>query len=167
MPQSDAGDPGADADLHRDPKVWGRRPYAGKRARELLNDVSRSIERQQPDGVDDASDPSLADVVQHADLAVQDDGDGGPKARTLSALMAHDLDFQEAVCWYWFRYCRFDITEIHYAMTGSDQGGDPEQRRNSVRNIRRVLVSAAEKLPDADAGDVPGMVEDRKRHDRT
>jgi hypothetical protein len=160
-------DPGGRDSLHADPKIWGRRPYAGKRARELLNDVSRSIERRQPQDVDDVESPSLADVIQHADLAIQDDDGGGPKARTLTGLLAHGLDFQEAVMWYWFRYCRFDITEIHYAMTGADQGGDPEQRRNSVRNIKRVLSSAAEELPNADPDDIPGMVDDRKRHDRS
>jgi hypothetical protein len=80
--------------------------------------------------------------------------------------MRADLDFQEAVCWYWFRYCRYDITEIHFAMTGNDTGGDPDHRRNNVRNILRVLKSAASKLPGEHPGDIQDVLTDRGRHDR-
>jgi hypothetical protein len=153
------------------PKVWGRRPYAGKQARELMNDVSAWIARTRPQGVDDPENPSLSDVLAYAGPALRQpdtpDDDVDAKDATLTRLMADGLDYQEAVVWYWFRYCQFDITEIHYAMTGSNQGGDPSQRRNSTRNIIRVLQSAASKVQDADPDDVPSMVDDRSRHDRT
>jgi hypothetical protein len=147
-------------------KVWGRRPYAGKSARELLNDVSRWISRTRPDDVDDPDDPALSDVIRHAGDALGSKGET-PKSTTLSELMADGLDYQEAVVWYWFRYCHYDITEIHYAINGSSTGGDPAQRRNATRNILAVLQSAATKVDDADPDDVPDLIDDRKRHDRT
>ena len=152
-----------------DPKIWGRRPYAGKDARERLNDVSRYIARTRPDDVDDPDDPTLAEVVAYADAALTppNGSDDDPKAATLSALMRSDLTFQEAVCWYWFRYCQYDITEIHFAMTGNDTGGDPDQRRNATRNILSTLRAAARKIPDADEDAIPDLVDERKRHDRT
>lgn len=137
-------------------KAWGRRPYAGKEAREQLNDVSTRIARTRPDWIDDPDDPTLADVIRFAQrcdgLALTDQ-----KSTTLSELMGHGLTFQEAVCWYWFRYAQLDMVEIHYAMEGHQKGGDPSHRRNNVRNIRRVLTSAAEKLPDVDVDDVPDL----------
>lgn len=147
------------------PKVWGRRPYAGKAAREQLNDISRYIARTRPSDVDDPDDPTLSDVLRYADASRSADPD--PKSRMLSGLMKHGLGFQEAVVWYWFRFCRFDITEIHFAMNGRDGGGDPEQRRNATRNILSVLSAAAQKVPGASADDIPSMADERKRHDRT
>lgn len=151
------------------PKVWGRRPYAGKTARELLNDISDWIARTRPDDVADPDDPSLSDVLAHAGDALPQDPSTGATAKdaTLTRLMDQGLDFQEAVVWYWFRFCQYDITEIHYAMTGADTGGDPAQRRNATRNILRVLRSAASKVPDADPDDIPDLVDERKRHDRS
>ena len=150
------------------PKVWGRRPYAGKTARELLNDISGWIARTRPADVDDPEDPTLADVIRHAGPALSAGMDGdGSKARTLTELLRHGLTFQEAVTWYWFRYCRYDITEIHFAMNGTRGGGDMTQRRQTTRNIVRDLSQAASNLPDDSSDDVPPMVDDRKRHDRT
>jgi len=145
-------------------RVWGRRPYAGKEARELLNDLSRDIAREQPDTIDDSDDPSLADVVQYAD----ERGAGRSverKTSTLTDLMRHGLTFQEAVCWYWFRYAKFDLMEIHFAQEGISKGGDPAHQRNSVRNIQRVLESAAFKLPDASPDDVPDLDVDQQADD--
>lgn len=134
------------------PKTWGRRPYADKEAREYMNDISQRIARTDPDHVDEPADPSLSDVLEES-------FDADTKAGTLTDLMGHGLDFQEAVCWYWFRYAQFDITEIHYAIQGINTGGDPSHRRNSVRNIQRILESAAFKLPDADPDDVPDLTD--------
>lgn len=150
------------------PKIWGRRLYADKAGRELLNEVSQYIARIQPDDVDDPADPAVSDLLRHAGTALDVNRETHmAKGAILSNLMAEGLDFQEAICWYWFRYCRFDITEIHYGITGHDSGGDPAQRRESVRNIMSVLKSAATKLPDVSSDDVPDMVDERKRHDRT
>lgn len=132
------------------PKTWGRRPYADKEARELLNDVSRRIVRDDPDHVDEVDDPSLSDVLKA-------NYDPQTKADTLADLLEHGLTFQEAVCWYWFRYAQFDLMNIHFAIQGIQKGGDPDHRRNSIRNIQRVLESAAFKLPDASPGDVPDL----------
>lgn len=138
------------------PKTWGRRPYADKAAREQMNDISAAIARKQPDDVDDPANPSLSDVVRHADL-VAGGPDETPKADTLTDLLGHGMTFQEAVCWYWYAVAQFSFTEVHFAVSGHDVGGDPDQRRNSVRNIHRVLKSAAFKHPDADPDEVPDL----------
>lgn len=154
-----------------DPKVWGRRPYADKRARELLNDVSQFIARTRPPDVESPDDPAMSDILRYAGVALntsQAPDSADVKAATIEWLMGDQgLDFQEAVCWYWFRYCQYDLTEIHYAQSGNDAGGDPEDRRNATRNIIRVLSSAASKVDGEDPDDIPDLVDDRKRHDRT
>jgi hypothetical protein len=124
------------------PKVWGRRAYAGKSSRELLNDVSRAIAQTDPDHVDDHKDPSLADVIQQAKRGV----DPNVKGSLLADLLGQGLDFQEAVCWYWYRHAQFDVTEIHFAMEGYDHGGDPDVREEHVGRIVDTLRSAASKL---------------------
>lgn len=139
-------------------KTWGRRPYADKQAREQMNDISAAIARREPDGVDDPSDPSLSDVIQHADL-VSGGPDEVPKATALTELLNEGLTFQEAVCWYWYADAQFSFTEIHYSISGHDKGGDPDQRRNSVRNVHRVLKSAAFKLDGVDEDDVPDLAD--------
>lgn len=131
-----------------------------------MNDISAWVALAEPEDVEDPEDPDLDDLLRHASCALGQDGTP-VKAATLADLMGQGLDFQEAVVWYWFRWCQFDLTDIHYAMSGSDVGGDPEQRRNATRNILRVLESAARQLPDADPEDIPDLVDDRKRHDRT
>lgn len=141
-----------------DPKTWGRRPYADKAAREQMNDISAAIARRQPDDVDDPSNPALSDVIRHAD-AVAGGADETPKADTLAELLGYGLNFQEAVCWYWYAVAQYSFTEVHYAISGHSKGGDPDQRRNSVRNIHRVLKSAAFKHPDEDPADVPDLDE--------
>jgi len=123
-------------------RTWGRRPYGSKEAREILNDVSAAIARDRPDHVDDPTDPTLAEVLRsHYDAET--------KAATLTALLRDGLSFQEAVCAYFYWFSGFDLVEIHFAQEGISRGGDPTQLRNSLRNIKRVLTSAAEQL-DAD-----------------
>lgn len=143
----------ADGDRPPSPKKWGHRPYADKDAIELLNDRSRQIARDPPAHVDDPSDPTLSEVLRTTP-------DPETKAATLTELMAHDLTFQEAVLWYWFRYAGFDVVEIQFAIDGVRTGGDPAKRRWGVRNVCRVLASAAAKVPDADPDcDVPAVEE--------
>jgi hypothetical protein len=124
------------------PKVWGRRAYAGKAARELLNDASRAIAQTQPDHVDDPVDPSLSDIVQQVKRGVDPD----VKGSLLADLLGQGLNFREAVSWYWYRHAQFDITEIYFAMEGYDRGGDPERRADHVDQIADTLRSAASKL---------------------
>jgi len=139
-------------------KAWGRRPYADKESREILNDISRQIRAEEPEHVDDPSDPTLSEVLKTV-------YDPDTKATTLSDLMSHGLSFEEAVCWYWFRHCQFDLMNIHYAIRGIKKGGDPAHRRNSVRNIQRVLESAAFKVPGEDPADIPNLDEVLSEHD--
>ena len=80
----------------RRPKTWGKRPYATKEAREMLNDVTSYISRTRPDWVDDPDDPSLDDVIRTASK-VYVDRDTDPKAVVLADLMGHGLTFKEAV----------------------------------------------------------------------
>lgn len=143
--------------------AWGRRAYVDKEARELLNDISRRIARDPPDHVDDVDDLSLSDVLKSKYVV-------DTKATTLAGLLEQGLSFEESVCWYWFRHAQFSMTDIHYAIQSSTDGGltggDPSHRRNSVRNIQRILESAAFKLPDVDADDVPNLADVLDEHDR-
>lgn len=157
---------GASTEPTSKPKIWGRRPYAGKEAREVLNDVSRWIHTERPDSVADPDDPTLADCLRHASAARRDAGPC-PKGATLRELVRSGMTFQQAVVWYWFRYCSYDITEIHYAITGNDTGGDPSTRRKSTRRILATLRDAADHAPDATRDDIPDLIDDRQRHDRT
>lgn len=134
------------------PEVWGRRPYADKEAREMLNDVSRSIAKDRPDHVDDPEDPTLSEVLR-AHYGTEE------KATTLTALLGQGLTFQEAVFWYFYRHAGFRFTDIHYAVSGYRRGGDPAHERNSLRNIQRVLESAAFKVDSAEPDDVPDLAD--------
>lgn len=145
------------------PSPWGRRPYATAEARELLNDISRHIARERPSDVGDPSDPSLDEVIRHAPAALTRTGrddDGDPKAQTLATLVGDfGLDYREAVLWYWFRYGGLGLTQIHYAITGAEAGGDPQERIDSIRNILGALQASAQAVPDASADDVPSMAD--------
>ena len=138
-----------------DPPTWGRRPYADVEAREILNDESERIARKQPDHVDDPGDLTLADVLRERYRRTTDDAPVG----TLAEIKSHGLTFEETVCWYFYRFEGYDLGEIHRAVRGTDPGGDPSHRRNSIRNIQRILKSAATKLPDEDPDNVPDMVD--------
>lgn len=139
------------------PKVWGRRTYATAGALELLNDISRWVARERPDDVDDPDDPSLDDVIRSAPAALPRGGDD-PKGAALSMLMGdYGLDFQQAVVWYWFRFCGMDLNQIHGAITGVPKGGHPDQRRDSYRDIVATLRAAAMRVPDADPSDIPDL----------
>lgn len=133
--------------------LFGRRPFADKRARELLNDASEQVLRNEPDWVDDPADPTLSDILQY-ELSPDES-----KVPILTDLLSQGLTFQEAVCWYFYRYCKMTTKDIHYATRPYDKGGDVGELASESRNIRRVLAEAADKLdeeldldvdPDAD-----------------
>lgn len=135
------------------PKLWGKRPYCDKEARGLLNDISERIARNEPDHIDDPAGPSLADVFR--EQYRQRNGDA-PTALTLTEMMRHDVDFEEAVVWYFYRVAGYDLAEIHDAIQGGGRDGAPVPK-NSLRNIHRILKTAASKLPDADPANVPDI----------
>lgn len=120
--------------------LFGRRPFANKKARELLNDASEQILRTEPDWVDDPADPTLSDVLQF-ELSPSES-----KVPLLSDLLSQGLTFQEAVVWYMWRYCQMTPRDIHYATKPYDKGGDVGELSGASRNIRRVLGTAAGKL---------------------
>lgn len=141
MAHDNGGDGGANTILERrKSKVWGRRPWADKAAKEILNDVSYSVLREQPDFVDDPVDPSLSELLKHHY------GHEDTKAPTLVDLLGEGLTYQEAVVWYFFRFCGMSIMDIYYSTSSSDTGGGVADRRNATRNIRRVLKEASQKL---------------------
>jgi hypothetical protein len=139
-----------------DPPTWGRRPYADTEARELLNNLSDRIARHPPDHVDDPGDLTLSDVLR--ERYRQDTGDDA-HAVTLAGMMKHGLSFEEVVCWYFYRFADYDLTEIHTALQGAPPGDHPAHRRNSLRNIQRILKSAATQLPREHPADVPNVID--------
>jgi len=122
-----------------DSKVWGRRGYAGKAAREMLNDISRDIARTCPDDVTHPEHPSLSDVIRNG-------YDPQVKAGILIQLTRQGLTFREAACWYFYRHAQFSLSEVYFATKPFDQGGAPEVRRREVRDIAQAIQSAASKL---------------------
>lgn len=130
--------------------VWGRRPWADKKAKEILNDVSFQVLRDQPDHVDDPADPSLSELLEHH-YKPED-----TKVPTLVDLLGQGLTYQEAVVWYFFRFCSMSIMDIYYASSGRDTGGGVQDRRNATRTIRRVLHEAADKLDEDISVPEPG-----------
>lgn len=126
--------------LRRESRIWPQTAYLAKEAKEILNDLSFQILRDQPDWVEDPHQPTMAELLKY-----QRDPQGAAIA-TLSDLLAEGLDYQEAVHWYFFRYCGLSIMEIYYAAEGCDTGGGVEDRRNASRSIRRSLHTAAQKL---------------------
>lgn len=138
------------------PALWGKRPFADVAARDYLNDISERIARKQPDHIADPGDLSLSDVLR--EKYRQDTGDDA-QAVTLSEMMKHGLSFEEVVCWYFYRFAGFDAAEIHSAVHGQELSDDPAHRRNSLRNIQRILNSAASKLPGEDPADVPDVTD--------
>jgi len=138
-----------------EPARWGHRPYADVAARNILNDESERIARKQPDHVDDPGDLTLSDVLQER---YRQDTDDDAQAVTLAGMMKHGLSFEEVVCWYWFRFAAYDLTEIHTAIRDAHPSDDPAHRRNSLRNIQRILKSAAMQLPGENPADVPDVI---------
>ena len=134
---------------------WGRRPYADVAARNILNDESERIARNQPDHVDDPSDLTLADILRERYRRRSDSG----QVRTLTEIKSHGLTFEETVCWYFYRFAGYDLEEIHRTVRGTNPGGDPSHHRNSLRNIQRILKSAATQLPDEEPAEVPDMID--------
>lgn len=112
----------------------------------MLNDITRWIARTRPADVDDPDDPSMADVIRHAGDALSETKTANPKASILSTLLTQGLNYQEAVTWYWYRYCDFTLSEIALAAQGLNMGGDPEKQKEYTADISDALRSAAAKL---------------------
>lgn len=121
-------------------RTWRQRPYVDKEAKQILDDLSFQVLKDQPEHIDDPENPTLAELLKY------EKGPEDAALVTLSDLLAQDLTAQEAVMWYFFRYCQLSIMEIYYATHGHDTGGDPTDRRNATRNIRRTLHTAGQKL---------------------
>jgi len=131
--------------------IFGSRLYAGKAARELLNDASRAIAERAPDHVENPTDPSLSDVIRHIERRGVDPE---VKGMILADLLQNGLTYREAVRWYWYRHAQLELTEIYYATREYDTGGSPSQRSDHVDDIVASLRTAAEKL-DVDVTVVP------------
>lgn len=139
-----------------EPARWGRRPYADVESRSILNDLSERIARKQPDHIDDPGDVSLSDVLR--EKYRQDTGDDA-HAVTLAEMMRYGLDFEEAVCWFFYRFAGYDLGEIHAVIQGAPPNDGGAHRRNSLRNIHRILENAAVALPTASRDDVPDLAD--------
>ena len=126
-----------------DPMVFGRRLYAGKAARGMLNDVSCAIAEQAPDYVENPTDPSLSDVIRHV---ARRGVDPEVKGMILVDLIQNGLTYREAVRWYWYQHAQLELSEIYYASNEFDKGGDPGQRADHIDDTVASLRTAAEKL---------------------
>jgi hypothetical protein len=98
-----------------DSKVWGRRGYTGKTARETLNDISLDIARTCPDDVTHPERPSLSDIIRH-------EYDPQVKTGILAQLMRQGLTFPEAACWYYYRHDQFSLSEVYFITKPFNKG---------------------------------------------
>jgi len=158
------------------PRVFRHRPYLDSRAQEYLNQAARRIARREPEWVDDPSEPSVAECLQELrerppDAAEHDRPSAGgidvtsddsgsdeqgmdPDTRTDQAtdtellldLLAAGLDYQEVVYWVLYEFDGLGPIEVFHATAGKQKSYSRDLDRHAIRNVERVLASAARKL---------------------
>lgn len=122
------------------PRLFGKRPYCSKEARDRLNRESREIFMTEPEYVDDPENPSLDEVLKHIQKRESlDDAD------LIVDLLANGLGWEEVIVYYLFRWSGLEKREIYYATEGIRTAPDVEDR-GLTRHIDRVLASVEEKL---------------------
>jgi len=128
------------------PRLFGNRPYCSKEAQERLNRESREIYFAEPDHVDDPTDPTLDEVLEH----IQRRQEGVNDADLIVDLLAGGLDWEEVIVYYLYRWSGLEKRDIYYATEGIRTAPDVEER-GLTRHIDRVLASVEGKL-DEDLG---------------
>lgn len=123
------------------PRLFGNRPYCSKEAQEQLNQESRDIFREDPEYVQDPTEPTMDEVLRH----IRERQDGVDDADLIVDLLADGLDWEEVIVYYLFRWSGLDKREIYYATEGIRTAPDVEER-DLTRHIDAVLCRVEEKL---------------------
>lgn len=125
------------------PRVFGKRPHLAKEGREVANTAVGLIRREQPEYVDDADDPTLADVLVY--MTMNDDV-AELQTATLCDLLSEGLTFREAVTWYLYERGGLTLREIYHVDEGKERSFSKEDDRQAERNVAATLSEAADKL---------------------
>lgn len=112
----------------------------------MLNQESRDIFVDDPEYVDDPTEPTMDEVIRH----IRERQDGVEDADLIVDLLAEGLDWEEVIVYYLFRWSGLDKREIYYATEGIRTAPDVEER-DLTRHIDAVLQRVEEKL-DVDLG---------------
>lgn len=132
------------------PRLFGKRPHLAKEGREIANAASELIQKDDPEYVDDADDPTLAEVLKYAE-----GGMGEPpqpkrirehETATLCDLLTKGLTFREAVTFYLYEHAGLTLREIYHVDEGKERSFSREQDRQAERNVASTIQQAAEKL---------------------
>lgn len=131
-----------------DPKRFtcDNRVWANAEAREILNRGARSITRQEPEFVDDPSDPSLSEILRH--IQEQNGQEKYADDGVFLSMLGEDISYRQMVYWYLFRYCGTDVTEILAAERGLDRIHRKDANRKELRNIEAQLTSVAQQVSE-------------------
>jgi len=124
------------------PKTFGTKPYLDKRGREVLNRAARQIYRDNPDFVDDPSNPSTSDAL----TMLQQGKAGTTDTGMMIDLLGKGLTAQETITWILWHHSGLEPREIFYAHEGKDHPGRSGVDDQAVRNIKSRIRSAAMKL---------------------
>ena len=127
----------------RDARVFARRAYLSKEAKEIANRSSRRIYLNEPDYVEDPERPQLEDVLREIK---KQGGDGTVDAPLFAELLGAGLSYQEAVYFYLWRYCGYDYSDIIRAETGKEIRY--KSRETEIRSVKTTIRKAAKKIDD-------------------
>lgn len=149
-------------------RVFHKKPWLNKRGREILNRSARRIAHYRPDYVTSPEEPTLTECLfelqYHAaatghapqlstegltDLPSMRESEGMDlpvDGGIFTNLLGSGLTFQEAICWFFYRYCGMDTAEVHLAIQGKNRSFSRADDSRAIRNVERTLESAAEKI---------------------
>ena len=130
----------------REARVFARRAYLSKEAKEMVNRSSRRIYLNEPDYVENPEEPQLEDVIREIRLT---GGDGTVDAPLFAELLGAGLSYQETIYYYLWRYAGYDFSDIIRAETGKEIRF--KARETEVRSVKTTIRKAANKLEDEQA----------------
>jgi hypothetical protein len=129
----------------REARVFSRRPFLSKEAKEVANRSSRRIAINKPEYVEEPTDPSMYEVMQELK---HNDGGGGEVDGAIMAGILGELSYRQAIYYYLYRYCGYAPNEIILAENGHKQREKGDV--NEIRNVKTVIRKAATNLDDAE-----------------
>lgn len=126
----------------KEARVFPRRAYLSKEAKEIANRSSRRIAINKPEYVEDPERPTMAEVMKE----LKHDGDGDAIDGAIFTDILAELSYQETIYYYLYRYCGFAPNEIILAENGYKQNEKGDA--NEARNVKATIKEAAGKLED-------------------
>jgi len=131
----------------REARVFARRAYLSKEAKEMVNRSSRRIYLNEPDYVENPEEPQLEDVIR--EIRLTGGGDGTVDAPLFAELLGMGLSYQETIYYYLWRYAGYDFSDIIRAETGKEIRF--KARETEVRSVKTTIRKAANKVEDEEA----------------